>query len=160
MAVSPFYQSHEIDATKNASWYSIENLRDNHQDTIELNSIFFKRLETLHYPVGPIEPAEGASNYRFRIGGCYYYLFNTLPLTYELNSRYPSCRLSLGEFEQVGHEMVASVQDYLHGASAAKRLADCQHFLALRAKAIDDYWKKQDHSMTEPNRQDLLEKCL
>ena len=163
VALSPFYQIHVTDPAawkRYGSWCQVDDLPDNHHDTVAFNTLFFNRLRACALPVGNDEPLEGLEYILYRLGGSSYRLFDALPLTFEINSRYPDRRLSIKENEDIGDQLVSAVGDFFTTPEGQQRLAACRTFLAKRQQAMQQYWPRQQHPMTEPTCQELLQSGL
>ena len=163
VALSPFYQIHVTDPAawkRYGSWCQVDDLPDNHHDTVAFNTLFFNRLRASALPVGNDEPLEGLDYIINRLGGSSYRLFDALPLTFEINSRYPDRRLSIKENEDIGDQLVSAVGDFFTTPEGQQRLAACRTFLAKRQQAMQQYWPRQQHPMTEPTCQELLQSGL
>jgi len=163
VALSPFYQTHEADEQRwvlYGSWCQADDLSDNHRDTVYFNSLYFQRLRALHLPVGSDEPLAGAKNMICRLGGNCYKLFNTLFLTYEVNSRYPGHTRSIAEMEELGGHLVDTIHEYITTDHGSQRLTRAKEFLHKRDQQMSLYWEQQDHAVTDPTWQELIEKGL
>ena len=131
IALSPFYQIHVTDPAawkRYGSWCQVSDLPDNHHDTVAFNTLFFNRLRACGMPVGDNEPLEGLEYILYRLGGSSYRLFDALPLTFEINSRYPDRRLSIAETEDIGDQLVSTVGEFFPTAEGQQRLAACRTF--------------------------------
>ena len=163
VALSPFYferVSNPVHWKNYGSWYPMEEQPDNAEDNTSFNTIFFDKVRASSLPVGSNTPLEGNVESLFRLNGACYRLFATLPLIFEINSRYPDRRLTIKETEDIGGQLVDAVNEYFTSENGKKRLAACQQFLAKRDQAMQQYWAKQTHPVTEPTTQELLQSGL
>ena len=68
--------------------------------------------------------------------------------------------MSIKENEDIGDQLVSAVGDFFTTPEGQQRLAACRTFLAKRQQAMQQYWPRQQHPMTEPTCQELLQSGL
>ena len=111
-----------------------------HRADLEVNTAFnqfwFSRLAQAGLITG--KPAGWQVGVKpFRLTGWTSDVYGALPLFYEVNDRYPACRLTLRGLEDIGGSFVQALTSFLSQPIAIQRLQTTRDVLTRRAAMID-----------------------
>jgi hypothetical protein len=122
-----------------------------------INSGWYRRLRAQGILTAPPEMSwfEGWAPYRVN-GWCGYW-YGALPLTYEINDRYPACRLIPPQLEQMGEEYLAALVEFLETPAGCARRQQTEAFLQQR-RVERDLWFRTSMAGTsdDPTLYDML----
>ena len=99
------------------------------------NDFWFHRLAGAGIPTGKIGGWH-TGYVPFRLASWSADVYGTLPLIFEVNDRYPSCRLTIEGLEKIGQSFAAALADFYHEPIAHMRLQTMHQLLARRSRQL------------------------
>ena len=119
------------------------------------NDMLFKEANNYGYSAGsPSGWDHGIMG--LRLSGWCFVKFRTLDLYYEVNSRYPRCKMTLSQSQQLGAVIALSTNTFTTSAHYRVLRDEMTKWLSQRQSHREEWWKQIGHSENQRTEFDLL----